>query len=30
MKAAGLMDVLACLPIRGICDDSNSHKSKEW
>ncbi|KAL6850732.1 hypothetical protein ACO1O0_007857 [Amphichorda felina] len=30
MKAAGLMDALACLPIRGICDYSDSHKSKEW
>ncbi|KAG9250568.1 pfs domain-containing protein [Emericellopsis atlantica] len=30
MEAAGLMDVLACLPIRGICDYSDSHKSKEW
>lgn len=24
------MDVLPCLPIRGICDYSDSHKSKEW
>ncbi|RSM03024.1 hypothetical protein CEP52_007613 [Fusarium oligoseptatum] len=30
MEAAGLMDVLSCLPIRGICDYSDSHKSKEW
>ena len=30
MEAAGLMDVLPCLPIRGICDYSDSHKSKEW
>lgn len=30
MEAAGLMDVFPCLPIRGICDYSDSHKSKEW
>lgn len=30
MEAAGLMDVLPCLPIRGICDYSDSHKSLEW
>lgn len=30
MEAAGLMDVLPCLPIRGICDYCDSHKSKEW
>ena len=30
MEAAGLMDVLPCLPVRGICDYSDSHKSKEW
>ena len=30
MEAAGLMDILPCLPIRGICDYSDSHKSKEW
>lgn len=30
MEAAGVMDVLPCLPIRGICDYSDSHKSKEW
>ncbi|KAJ4268431.1 hypothetical protein NW762_002494 [Fusarium torreyae] len=30
MEAAGLMDILSCLPIRGICDYSDSHKSKEW
>ncbi|KAL4900148.1 nucleoside phosphorylase domain-containing protein [Aspergillus multicolor] len=30
MEAAGLMDVLPCLPIRGICDYSDSHKNKEW
>lgn len=30
MEAAGLMDILPCLPIQGICDYSDSHKSKEW
>ncbi|KAL4952197.1 hypothetical protein BDW69DRAFT_185654 [Aspergillus filifer] len=30
MEAAGLMDILPCLPIRGICDYSDSHKSKGW
>ena len=30
MEAAGMMDNLQCLPIRGICDYSDSHKSKEW
>ncbi|PNP80121.1 hypothetical protein FNYG_06540 [Fusarium nygamai] len=30
MEAAGLMDVLSCLPIRGICDYSDSHKAKDW
>ncbi|CAH0019561.1 unnamed protein product [Clonostachys rhizophaga] len=30
MEAAGLMDILPCLPIRGICDYSDSHKDKEW
>ncbi|KAF5027130.1 hypothetical protein F66182_756 [Fusarium sp. NRRL 66182] len=30
MEAAGLMDVMPCLPIRGICDYADSHKSKEW
>ncbi|RKL01772.1 hypothetical protein BFJ71_g5101 [Fusarium oxysporum] len=30
MEAAGLMDVLPCLPIRGICDYSDSHKAKGW
>uniref|UniRef100_A0A8H7K8A9 Nucleoside phosphorylase domain-containing protein n=1 Tax=Bionectria ochroleuca TaxID=29856 RepID=A0A8H7K8A9_BIOOC len=30
MEAAGLMDTLPCLIIRGICDYSDSHKSKEW
>ncbi|KAJ1333103.1 ankyrin repeat domain-containing protein 50 [Microdochium nivale] len=30
MEAAGMMDTLHCLPIRGICDYSDSHKNKEW
>ncbi|KXJ87912.1 hypothetical protein Micbo1qcDRAFT_151471 [Microdochium bolleyi] len=30
MEAAGIMDSLACLPIRGICDYSDSHKNKDW
>ncbi|KAJ5623222.1 hypothetical protein N7490_011827 [Penicillium lividum] len=30
METAGLMDIFPCLPIRGICDYSDSHKSKEW
>lgn len=30
MEASGLMDTLACLPVRGICDYSDTHKSKEW
>jgi nucleoside phosphorylase len=30
MEAAGLMGVLPCLPIRGICDYSDSHKNKDW
>ncbi|KAJ6101921.1 hypothetical protein N7486_004348 [Penicillium sp. IBT 16267x] len=30
MEAAGLMDILPCLRIRGICDYSDSHKSKDW
>ncbi|KAK7426541.1 hypothetical protein QQZ08_007000 [Neonectria magnoliae] len=30
MEAAGLMDILPCLPIRGICDYSDSHKNEEW
>jgi nucleoside phosphorylase len=30
MEAAGLMDILPCLPIRGICDYSDSHKRKGW
>ncbi|KAL4865658.1 hypothetical protein BDV12DRAFT_188038 [Aspergillus spectabilis] len=30
MEAAGLMDHVSCLVIRGICDYSDSHKLKEW
>ncbi|KAI9687305.1 MAG: hypothetical protein M1822_002348 [Bathelium mastoideum] len=30
MEAAGLMNILPCLVIRGICDYSDSHKSKGW
>ncbi|KAL3463520.1 hypothetical protein BJX64DRAFT_256861 [Aspergillus heterothallicus] len=30
MEAAGLLDQLQCLVIRGICDYCDSHKSKEW
>jgi nucleoside phosphorylase len=30
MEAAGIMESLQCLPIRGICDYSDSHKNKEW
>lgn len=30
MEAAGLMNHLPCLVIRGICNYSDSHKNKEW
>jgi nucleoside phosphorylase len=30
MEAAGLMNTFQCLVIRGICDYSDSHKSKRW
>ncbi|KAF3309294.1 hypothetical protein TWF173_011296 [Orbilia oligospora] len=30
MEAAGLMNNLPCLVIRGICDYSDSHKNDEW
>ncbi|KAH8704541.1 nucleoside phosphorylase domain-containing protein [Phaeosphaeriaceae sp. PMI808] len=30
MEAAGLMDTLSCVVIRGICDYADSHKNKEW
>ncbi|KAG5804854.1 hypothetical protein H9Q71_010561 [Fusarium xylarioides] len=30
MEAAGLNDICPCLSVRGICDYSDSHKSKGW
>ncbi|KAM0489493.1 hypothetical protein ACHAP8_012518 [Fusarium lateritium] len=30
MEAAGIMDQIPCLVIRGICDYSDTHKSDEW
>lgn len=30
MEAAGMMDPHKCMPIRGICDYSDSHKNKAW
>jgi len=30
MEAAGLMEIIPCLIIRGICDYSDSHKNKDW
>lgn len=30
MEAAGLMNSLPCLVIRGICDYADAHKNKEW
>ncbi|KAK9847924.1 hypothetical protein MYU51_017389 [Penicillium brevicompactum] len=30
MESAGLMDILPCLPIRGICDYADSHKGEAW
>ncbi|KAF3182939.1 hypothetical protein EYR41_001290 [Orbilia oligospora] len=30
MEAAGLMNDLQCLVIRGICDYADSHKNKRW
>ena len=30
MEAAGVVDILPCLVIRGICDYSDSHKAKNW
>jgi nucleoside phosphorylase len=30
MEAAGLMNSLPCLVIRGICDYADSHKNKQW
>lgn len=30
MEAAGLIDIVPCLVIRGICDYCDSHKNKQW
>ena len=30
MEAAGFMDRLPCLVVRGICDYADSHKNKKW
>lgn len=30
MEAAGLMDAVPCLVLRGICDYADSHKNKRW
>lgn len=30
MEAAGIMNRMPCLVIRGICDYCDSHKNKEW
>ncbi|KAK6507601.1 hypothetical protein TWF481_006028 [Arthrobotrys musiformis] len=30
MEAAGLMNIVSCLVIRGICDYADSHKTKLW
>jgi nucleoside phosphorylase len=30
MEAAGVSEILSSLVINGICDYSDSHKSKEW
>ncbi|KAF2402691.1 purine and uridine phosphorylase, partial [Trichodelitschia bisporula] len=30
MEAAGVMNDFPCLPVRGICDYSDSHKNKSW
>ena len=30
MEAAGLMNNLPCLVVRGICDYADSHKNKQW
>jgi nucleoside phosphorylase len=30
MEAAGLMNNLPCIVIRGICDYADSHKNKDW
>lgn len=30
MEAAGIMNLIPCLVIRGVCDYCDSHKNKEW
>lgn len=30
MESVGLMDILLCLSIRGICDYIDSYKDKVW
>ena len=30
MESAGLIDSVPCIPIRGICDYSDTHKNKHW
>ncbi|KAJ5272646.1 hypothetical protein N7478_007771 [Penicillium angulare] len=30
MEAAGIMNTIPCLVIRGICDYADSHKNKDW
>jgi nucleoside phosphorylase len=30
MEAAGRMNIIPCLVVRGICDYADSHKNKEW
>lgn len=30
MEAAGIMNILPCLVIQGICDYADSHKNKRW
>ena len=30
MEAAGIMNRMPCLVIRGICDYCDSHKNKDW
>ncbi|KAL4957598.1 nucleoside phosphorylase domain-containing protein [Aspergillus filifer] len=30
MEAAGLLNILPCIAIRGICDYADSHKNKSW
>ncbi|KAL6922428.1 hypothetical protein FSST1_006454 [Fusarium sambucinum] len=30
MEAAGVMNIIPCIVVRGICDYSDSHKNKDW